>query len=346
MNYENILVARFVNRQSESRRARQKRRISSFVSFSYNSYAPTTDSRHSSHRPTKMRLLLLTAVLSTTFSTGECFQFLGVEVPQVVDPRLEKVTLRCEYNLGNEQLYSVKWYKDKDEFYTFMPSTSPPGREYDVKGVKVDIGQSDSKRVVLLGQSRSPHKKINFAGLYGCEVSMEAPSYSTAFDSKVMSVAVLPYQDPALEGLRLRTHYDVGDVLTVNCTSAPSFPQAKLGFLLNHKEVSKSRTKELPSVGPIDENLVSSARLGLTLKLEREHFPGGNLSLICRSEMPNVPGAEARRTEAILTLAASNQRLAQEPPKSGKSTTTSVSLISTLFILASNLLCPVIFNAL
>lgn len=82
-------------------------------------------------------------------------------------------------------------------------------------------------------------EEINFAGLYGCEVSMEAPSYSTAFDSKVMSVAVLPHQDPALEGLRLRTHYDVGDVLTVNCTSAPSFPPASLSFLLNHKEVCK-----------------------------------------------------------------------------------------------------------
>lgn len=100
------------------------------------------------------------SIRSNFFVTGEGFEFLGVDVPQVIDPRLEKVVLRCEYDLGNDQLYSVKWYKDKDEFYTFMPSTSPPGREYDVKGVKVDIGRSDSKQVVLLGQARSPHSTL------------------------------------------------------------------------------------------------------------------------------------------------------------------------------------------
>ena len=86
--------------------------------------------------------------------------------------------------------------------------------------------------------SLSP-EKINFGGRYGCEVSVEAPSYSTAFGTANMSVAVLPHQDPALEGLRLRIHYDIGDILKVNCTSAPSYPPAVLSFLLNHKEVSK-----------------------------------------------------------------------------------------------------------
>lgn len=98
-------------------------------------------------------------------------------------------------------------------------------------------------------------------------------------------------------------------------------------------------------MGPIDGNLVSSSRLALVVKLEREHFPGGNLSLVCRSAMPGVPGAEVRKTEAILTLAASNQRLAQEPPRSGKSTTTSVSAFLTFFIVVTNLLGPVFFDA-
>lgn len=82
-------------------------------------------------------------------------------------------------------------------------------------------------------------ERIDYAGSYGCEVSVEAPSYSTAFDSANMTIAVLPHQDPALEGIRLRTHYDVGDILKVNCTSAPSYPPAVLSFLLNHKEVRK-----------------------------------------------------------------------------------------------------------
>lgn len=85
-----------------------------------------------------------------------------LEVPAVVDPRWEKIALRCIYDLGDEELYSVKWYKNGDEFFTFMPSMSPPGRQYDVEGVKVDVGRSDSKQVILLGQSHSPTSKQLF----------------------------------------------------------------------------------------------------------------------------------------------------------------------------------------
>lgn len=51
-----------------------------------------------------------------------------------------------------------------------------------------------------------------------------------------MSVAVLPKRAPVLDGLR--PYYEIGEVLQVECTSAPSYPAATLTFLINDKEVN------------------------------------------------------------------------------------------------------------
>lgn len=39
----------------------------------------------------------------------------------------------------DEKLYSVKWYKDNEEFYTYVPMANPPQRTHHVDGVKVDV---------------------------------------------------------------------------------------------------------------------------------------------------------------------------------------------------------------
>lgn len=38
-----------------------------------------------------------------------------------------------------EVLYSVKWYKDGEEFYRFVPRASPPQNSYSFDGIKVDV---------------------------------------------------------------------------------------------------------------------------------------------------------------------------------------------------------------
>lgn len=79
--------------------------------------------------------------------------------------------------------------------------------------------------------------EINLAGIYGCEVSSEAPSFLTVYDEANMSVAVPPKTAPALEGVR--PSYEVGEILEAECTSGLSYPPAVLTFILNGKEVSR-----------------------------------------------------------------------------------------------------------
>ncbi|XP_023289584.1 uncharacterized protein LOC105702842, partial [Orussus abietinus] len=158
------------------------------------------------------------------------------------------------------------------------------------------------------GYADSFSRKINLAGSYGCEVSSEGPSFLTTYKEANMSVGVLPKRAPVLEGLR--PNYQVGEYLAAECTSAPSHPPAKLAFFLNDKEVSKAQIKVLPTLG-LEDKIVASSRLGFSIRLERHHFPGGTLSLICRSTLPGISVAKPLETEVTATLAASNQRLAQ-----------------------------------
>lgn len=43
------------------------------------------------------------------------------------------------HNGGTETLYSVKWYKDNEEFYRFIPKANPQQQSFKVDGVRVDV---------------------------------------------------------------------------------------------------------------------------------------------------------------------------------------------------------------
>ncbi|XP_011883241.1 PREDICTED: uncharacterized protein LOC105570558 [Vollenhovia emeryi] len=264
--------------------------------------------------PTKMQLVLLSALFCSSLTTGTGLVIRKLEVPSIADPRLDRVVLRCEYDLDNKELYSVTWNKDGQEIFRFMPKSPTPKRPQNISGLYIDLSQSDSKQVTLLGPNTNKGK-VDLAGSYGCEVSSESPSFETDYREANMSVAVPPNSAPILEGVR--PSYEIGEILQAECTSGLSFPPAVLTFILNDKEVNRALTKDLQGIGNLDGLLLSTTRLGLTMRLERHHFSSGSLTLICQSTLPGIANDQPLRTLEFATLAASNQRLAQEPPKSG-----------------------------
>ena len=61
--------------------------------------------------------------------------------------RNQNARLECHFDLDDETLYSVKWYKDGNEFYRYVPRDMPPAQVFPLPGVTVDVR---SLHIVLL----------------------------------------------------------------------------------------------------------------------------------------------------------------------------------------------------
>ena len=55
----------------------------------------------------------------------------------------QSAVLGCNYNLENSKLYSVKWYKDGQEFFRFMPSMENKIQVFQRNGVHVDVSSNE-----------------------------------------------------------------------------------------------------------------------------------------------------------------------------------------------------------
>lgn len=51
------------------------------------------------------------------------------------------VALTCTYDLQDDLLYTVKWYKGKQEFFRYVPKELPHTRVFPIKGFNVDVSQ-------------------------------------------------------------------------------------------------------------------------------------------------------------------------------------------------------------
>ncbi|CAG9122661.1 unnamed protein product [Plutella xylostella] len=125
--------------------------------------------------------------------------------------RGEAASLACEYDLAGGRLYSVKWYRDNEEFYRYMPRLRPPQHAHALDGVTVDLHKSSARRVHLRdltlksrglyrcelhkSSARRVHLRdltLKSRGLYRCEVSEEAPSFHSAEAEAFLEVYCAP----------------------------------------------------------------------------------------------------------------------------------------------------------
>ncbi|XP_050083146.1 uncharacterized protein LOC126569815 [Anopheles aquasalis] len=189
-------------------------------------------------------------------------------VQLVVEPpavrRGQHATLRCLYELDDSPLYSVKFYRGLREFYRYSPSQLPSKKIFPFPGINVDASLSDNRQVVI--------KNVGFglSGNFSCEVTADAPSFSTATEQASMQVVELPDSGPTLWTEHSR--YEPGDVLRANCTSQPSRPKAELTLTLNNMVVYTSHEETRTTT----DNLISSS-LTLRLHLQSSHFGSGLL---------------------------------------------------------------------
>ncbi|XP_049818842.1 uncharacterized protein LOC109596567 isoform X2 [Aethina tumida] len=251
---------------------------------------------------------ILSSIVTGAVSSGPGLKWVRVNVPQYRVPG-ETAMLQCDYDLGNDTLYAVKWYKEHEEFYRFVPKARPQANWYKVEGVHVDMSKSDSRKVVLHPVSWKT------SGLFRCEVSAEAPSFASAQSEARMEVVSLPQEDPVITGVLMQ--YQIGDVINLNCTSGKSHPASVLHWYINEQQI---QTPEALIQYPPDhhkQGLVSST-LGLKFTLSSRHFLGGSMKVKCvasvapilmrgdRDVVQNLPIKDMR--EALLLVKSSTNK--------------------------------------
>ncbi|XP_012534635.1 cell adhesion molecule 2 [Monomorium pharaonis] len=222
------------------------------------------------------RLLILSSLLILS-GVVVALRMTSLQIPEHVVVN-ETVRMQCNFNLDKAPLYSVKWYKDGHEFYRYTPRDAPMVLTFPVPGVNVNRDESTESSVVL------NNVNVTSSGRYRCEVSGEAPAFETVSDHGDMTVVVLPNEGPQITGGRSK--YQVGDVVHMNCTSAPSKPPALLSWFINDEPADTNYL-----IGPTvvnEGNGLETARLGLKFRVANKHFRQGDMKLKCLATIATV----------------------------------------------------------
>ncbi|EDW11853.1 uncharacterized protein LOC6576421 isoform X2 [Drosophila mojavensis] len=201
-----------------------------------------------------------------------------VRVPHAVR-RGEKAVLKCFYDIEDDSLYSVKWYKGRREFYRYTPKETPPMKVFHFPGVKVRRTSSNESQVVLDSVTMST------SGKYSCEVSADAPSFHTLIAAAELEVIETPHNAPFITGIRPR--YRVGDILRGNCTSRHSRPAANLTWTVNNEEVNPSHVRHHKILRDT-RNEMETSIVGIHFVVTDQHFENGKLKLRCSAQLHDI----------------------------------------------------------
>jgi len=163
------------------------------------------------------------ALLLLQISSCICIRLTELTVPphKLVG---ESVKLVCKFEMEAEHLYSVKWYRNEQEFYRYVPNDRPKLQIFPQKGIKVERSKSSRQHVFL------SNLELEASGTYRCEVSGEAPSFKTKHEEKTMIVVQEPHANE-ITGVKAR--YFTGDLVNVTCYSRGSSPPAELHWKIN-----------------------------------------------------------------------------------------------------------------
>ncbi|CAM1295112.1 Uncharacterised protein g1195 [Pycnogonum litorale] len=183
----------------------------------------------------------------------------------------DEARLFCLYDLEGSQLYSMKWYKDDDEFFRYVPGEPQQIKTFPTKGIDLNLAKSNGTTVMLT------NVRLETGGGYKCEVSGESPYFQTNRAQKRMVIYVLPEGKPEITGNK--EEYNIGDTLNVNCTTRLSKPPATIIWYINGQQAKQEYlTSHFRST---DSRGLSNSTLGLNFRVTKTQLNDGSITLKC-----------------------------------------------------------------
>ncbi|KAG0727627.1 hypothetical protein GWK47_034251 [Chionoecetes opilio] len=217
------------------------------------------------------------AAAAGTF-TDKTVQITELQVPESPSAG-HNVTLTCRFRLGGpgHHLYTVNWWRGKDQFYTYKGSNYDPKHAYSFRGIRVVKEASTEDSVVLLNVSEAT------SGVFKCEVMGEGPSFRTAVKTKLMTVTVPPrsVQIEAPGRPRPLWYRPAQDVL-LNCTARGAKPRTALAWTVNGRQVRQTHLYQYAD--RVDKRGRVTSTLGLRWRAP-DFFEGRRATVTCRASV-------------------------------------------------------------
>ncbi|XP_013175202.1 PREDICTED: cell adhesion molecule 3-like [Papilio xuthus] len=228
-----------------------------------------------------MTISRYTLVLYTFLLIFDCMlslKLLELRVPSHVKLGSQP-ELACHWELGPQDLlYSIKWYKDGQEFFRHVPRDLEPHRKYYLPGVAVNKSDELASHITLYPAT------LETAGRYRCEVSGEKPLFPTVSEHANMIVVVLPEDGPVISGFN--PYYRIGDQLRVNCSSVRSRPAVRLTWYVNGEPAPFTAITS-PKVYKDPEGYETTS-LALSFQINEQHFVNGGFKIKCLATLASV----------------------------------------------------------
>ncbi|XP_045516109.1 uncharacterized protein LOC123709058 [Pieris brassicae] len=247
----------------------------------------------------KVFILLAVCALSSAYKITQ------LKVPLYADPR-RAAELSCHFQMDDQKLHSVKWYRDMHEIFRYNPSQKPPIRLFNVTGIMVQGGECQAEWCLV----RVMPPPVAARAAYSCEISTEGPKFQIARQTKHMTVVAMPERDPVIIGAPKLVK--PGEQILLNCTSDYSLPPADINWYIDNelqKQEPWQRTEQsLPQAG----GLRASWRV---LRVPVPPAESGALRVRCEAALPVEP--PVRRDDAVVLTLYSRTQLSKYVSNAG-----------------------------
>ncbi|KAL0841329.1 hypothetical protein ABMA28_015041 [Loxostege sticticalis] len=172
----------------------------------------------------KMKLLSLI----TLCAISSAHEITQLQVPLYADPRRPAV-LSCHFQMDDQKLHSVKWYRDMNEIFRYNPSQKPPIRLFNVTDIMVQGGECQAQSCMV----KVMPPPVATRATYTCEVSTEGPKFQIARETKHMTVVAMPDLDPVITGAP--KVLKPGEQIFLNCTSDYTLPPSEINWYIDNE---------------------------------------------------------------------------------------------------------------